>query len=181
MTAFTYSTPQSSSLLGANVFDTTTTQEFGLGTRTTVRYGANNDLCADFVYIKAGAALSAGQLSELPQVSGTDSYIVDAPVTSTTAAAIADAVGERFPVCVPQVDIASGSYGWAAVKGQFEVLLAANCAAWKKLYTTATAGVVDDDATPTLLVEGLQAVAAITTAAKAPCVAQHDLVLLDES
>ena len=144
MTAFTPSTPQSSPLLGCNVFDTTTTQEFGLGTRVCVRYGANNDLSADFVYIKAGAALTAGQLCELPKISGTDAYVVDVPLTTTLAATAAPDQYDQIACCVPQVDIALNAYGWAAVKGDIEVLAAASASEGAKLYTTGTAGVVDD-------------------------------------
>ena len=144
MTEFTYKTPQSSSLPGCNVFDTDTQKNFGLGNRVTVHYGANSDLCADFVYIRAGAALTAGQLCELPKISGTDAYVVDVPLTTTLAATAAPDQFDKIACCIPQVDIPSGSYGWAAVKGDIEVLAAASASEGAKLYTTGTAGVLDD-------------------------------------
>ena len=52
-----------------------------------------------------------------------------------------------------QVAFASGEYGWVAIAGKFTGFVGASCVQDVKLYTTATAGLVDD--TATTLVSGV--------------------------
>lgn len=85
--------------------------------------------------------------------------------------------------CIPQFAVASGQYFWAPV-GPFgstrddgttyKVNAAASCAANVKLYTTATAGVVDDTATD--LIAGLLLTETIVGAESADCHAVDRLV-----
>jgi hypothetical protein len=86
---------------------------------------------------------------------------------------------------VPQFAVAAANeYFWAPIgpiaattfdgSTTFKVNAAANCATDVKLYTTATAGVVDDTATD--LVAGLQLTETITTARAANCIAQCRMV-----
>jgi hypothetical protein len=72
-------------------------------------------------------------------------------------------------VGIVQVATTAGSYAWALVKGSGRVKAAASCAADVVLYTTATAGVVDDASTDKIV--GLRLDAAVTTADDAPCTA----------
>lgn len=86
-------------------------------------------------------------------------------------------------VCIPQFAVADNEYFWAPVgpffkredgSTTFKVKAALNCAADVKLYTTATAGVVDDTATD--LIAGLLLTETITTAEAADCIAFQKLV-----
>jgi len=83
--------------------------------------------------------------------------------------------------CIPQFAVASGEFFWAPIgpiapvswdnATTFKVNAAASCAADVKLYTTAAAGVIDDAASTTDLIDGLQLTETITTAAAAKCIA----------
>ena len=86
---------------------------------------------------------------------------------------------------IPQFAVAAANeYFWAPIgpiaptaydgSTTFKVLAAASCAADVKLYTTGTAGVVDDAATD--LIAGLQLTETITTARAATCIAQCRMV-----
>jgi len=86
---------------------------------------------------------------------------------------------------IPQFAIAAANeFFWAPIgpiaatsfdgSTTFKVLAAASCATDVKLYTTATAGVVDDAATD--LIAGLQLTETITTARAANCIAQCRMV-----
>lgn len=169
-------------ILGSDPFSVSTTQEHALGTRATfqVKDSSGQSASLEALYCKAEATLTAGQVCELPLLRGTDAYEVDTALQTTNAASIADAAEEKFAACVPLTGFVSGEYGWFAVKGLIPVSLAANCAAQKLLYLTATAGVVDDTDT-NYLVEGLLPVAAITTATVADCIAFNDLIIKRET
>jgi hypothetical protein len=104
---------------------------------------------------------------------------VAVPGTTTTSGA------KPTLFAVPQFAVAStGLYFWAPIgpiaqysfdgATTFKVNAAANCATDVKLYTTATAGVVDDTATD--LIAGLQLTETITTARAANCIAQCRMV-----
>lgn len=93
-------------------------------------------------------------------------------------------------VCIPQFAVADNEYFWAPIGPiqpltpyndpttgapvTFKVNAALNCAGSVKLYTTATAGVVDDTATD--LIAGLFLTETITTAEAADCMAVQRLV-----
>lgn len=107
-----------------------------------------------YVYVEADEALAQYAACRLLEDGGADE------LTTTNSGAV------PTQVVVPQVAIASGSFGWAVAKGlSFSVLGAASCAADVKLYTTATAGVVDDAATD--LIQGLRLNETLTGAAAA--------------
>lgn len=85
-------------------------------------------------------------------------------LTTTTAGAVPQ------PVVVPQIAVASGEYFWGVCEGSgFSVLGAASCAKDVKIYTTATAGVVDDASTT--LIVGLRLDETLTGAAAATATA----------
>lgn len=89
--------------------------------------------------------------------------------------------------CIPQFAVAVSEYFWAPI-GPFRVredgsttfkVLAANAATSVRLYTTGTAGVVDDAVT-TGLVAGLALTETVTTQEAADCVAAQRLVAFCE-
>ena len=123
--------------LGVNTSDTSTTAEFDLGSEHRCDDGNT------YVYVEADEALAAYAACRLLEDFGADE------LTTTNSGAV------PTTVVVPQVAIASGSFGWAVIRGSaFSVLAAASCAADVKVYTTATAGVIDDAATD--LIDGLR-------------------------
>jgi hypothetical protein len=122
-------------------------QKFALGTRIHCIYGANKDKSAELVYIKATATLTAGYICELPEISGTDSYVVDTVLTTTNASAAAGGAGNTFRACVPAAAMVSGEYGWAFVKGIIPIFTGTLAVAGDTLHTTATAGLIDDAVT----------------------------------
>lgn len=81
---------------------------------------------------------------------------------------------EPAQVGCAQVALASGAYGWVIRKGYHTGKFAASCAQDVKIYTTATAGVVDDSATT--LVQGLKLITTITGAAASPAFADIEMV-----
>lgn len=111
-------------------------KEFPLGSETEV---VNSDgKISRYVYVEAGGALEAGKVYQ-PDVNGT----VKTGVTTTTVGVSA---------CIPQVAIASGSFGWALIDGVASaIFVAASCAKDVALYTTATAGILDDAVTKKVL------------------------------
>lgn len=99
---------------------------------------------------------------------------IAAEATTTTIADFPYKLG------IPQVAVASGSYGWfwrgpgGGVSRGIKVL-AANATLGKILYTTATAGVVDDANVDESVVSGLTLTATVTTQAATECSASIPL------
>ncbi len=87
------------------------------------------------VYVQAG--------SEIAQYNAV-AVAVDYSVVNLTTGAITDATGTGKQVGYAQTSIASGNYGFVQTSGRPKVKLAANCADRVALYTTATAGTLDD-------------------------------------
>lgn len=113
-------------LAGVNLTNVSTTAEFPVGTTVS----GNKNSVWEYVYAASGIA-------QYNAVCITGSG--NAMPSTTTHAVTAKKVG------FAQVAIASGSYGWVARAGfQLTVMLAASCAAGAQLYTTATAGTLDD-------------------------------------
>lgn len=116
--------------LGVDTTRVDDAQEFTLGACI-----QGSDGC-HYEYIKADEDLAAGATVAIREDYGA------VELTTTVSGSVPTSVG------VPQVAIANDKYGWAVRKGSgFQVLAAASCAADVTLYTTATAGVVDDAAT----------------------------------
>lgn len=163
--------------LGVDVFAADSTQQHQLGTRLSVVYGSNLDKSLECVYIEASAALTQGQICELPLIAGTDAYDVDAPLTKTNGATIADAQNEIFAAGVALATLADTEFGWFAVKGLVPVLVAASCAAKKPVGLTATAGVIDDADTDYEVVN-LYAIEAVGgSQALTDCFVPHDILI----
>lgn len=136
---------------GVDLSTTGTTQIFPLGIEICGNDGAT------YVYIKAGGAIAQYAACKF------DDTLNAVELTTTNAGS------EPCTIVVPQVAFASGEYGWAACEGLFTVKAAASCVQDVKLYTTATAGVVDDSVTT--LIVGLKIITTITGATSTPAYA----------
>jgi hypothetical protein len=113
-------------LIGSNLASTTTTQEQVLGTR---RSGTDG---TEWIYVQA-----SGVISQYFAV-GIDENYQAASLSNTTAA------GSPL-VGFAQIAFADDDYGWIALKGSnISVRTRASCAADVLLYTTASAGRLDD-------------------------------------
>lgn len=91
-----------------------------------------------------GVAMYVQAASEIAQYNAV-AIGFDETVVNLTTSAITEASGTSRKVgFASDVSIASGSYGWVKLSGRPKVKLAANCADKVALYTTATAGTLDD-------------------------------------
>lgn len=146
--------------VGIDLSRTSTTPEWNLGQIETMNDGV-------YQYIQADAAIDQYAILRIEEDFGaSEGTTTNLPATEPSACGIAVS------------DIASGSYGWAFIgPGVFTVLVAATCAADVKLYTTATAGQVDDDASGTRLFQGLTLTAATTGAGSSACRAAQRIVV----
>lgn len=124
-----------------------------------------------WVFAKTSEAVSAYQLCRL------SSALI--PLAIAAAAADIDSVVPYLGI--PQVDIASGSYGWfwrgpgGGVGRGIKVLAAASCVLNVLLFATATDGVVDDAVVTDDCIAGLTICATVTAAAAAECLATIEL------
>lgn len=139
-------------LLGVNITDTPTSNETGTALGTVV-HGTNGDR---FMYVLAG-----GAIAQYAWV-GVDETYSATELTITNAAA-------GHLIGVAQVAFASGDYGWVQVGGIARGNVAASCAADVALYTTTTAGVLDDatsaaGGTAMTRINGVVATTAVTAA-----------------
>lgn len=115
-----------SGLAGADFDLPTTDQKFPLGT---VQHGPDG---SEWIYVQANGALTQYYAA------GIDEDFQCAPLSNTTAA------GSPKPA-FPQVAFADNEYGWVPVRGSnISVKTRASCAADVLLYTTASAGRLDD-------------------------------------
>lgn len=125
--------------LGIDFSTPTTTRDFALGTEVE---GSDGNT---YRYVQANGALDIGALCAIAETG----EISEA--TTTTSGVV------PTQYAFPQVAFADDEYGWAVTRGEnFLVLAAASCAADVKLYTSATAGVVDDSSTSHDLLDGLR-------------------------
>lgn len=95
-----------------------------------------------YIFVKAAEAITqymAVTIGEDGQVHKATKALIDAR--------------EKFAVA--QVALTSGYYGWVQVKGPCTMLVKASCAADVKLYSSATAGYLDDDNTSQTAVLGV--------------------------
>lgn len=136
-----------------------TDQKFALGD-----YFYNPATATLYRYVDATAAITQYQFVKI----STNGLFTAAPSTTTLLPST-----EPGLVGCAQCDIASGSYGWVAVKGYFTGLFAASCVQDVKIYTTATDGVVDDASTT--LINGLKLITTIVGAAASPCFATCEM------
>lgn len=128
---------------------------------------------ARYKYIRASGATAAYACCHITAA------IRAIEITTTLMGTVARPTG----ICIPQYSLADGEYGWAPI-GPFYLredgsttfkVLAANAATSVRLYTTATAGVLDDAVT-TGNIAGLSLTETVTTQEAADCVACQRLV-----
>lgn len=109
--------------LGTFLTDVDATPTFTLGTATI----QNN---FEYLYVRAGAAIAAGDALILD-----NSVAAERPFRMTPATAVNQAVQAIAPVA-----IASGSYGWVLIRGRVNAKVAASTAAAAQLGSSGTAG-----------------------------------------
>lgn len=138
----------STPIIGAALDDTSSEAQFKIGTRISTESGGTA------VYCVASGAITQYQLVGINED-------FDAYAMTSTLAAQSDLVG------FAQVAIASGEYGWIHLNGSdIKVRTKASAAADAQLWTTASAGVVDDaTAAGAVKIDGVVLVAAAGTAA----------------
>jgi len=105
-----------------------------------------------WVYGQAQSAISAYNYVCIDEVG--DAYLGTKTLVDTGA-----------QVAVAPVAFAADEYGWFQISGVLSVLTAASCAADATLYTSGTAGQVDDSSTSQTMLAGLVLTTATTTAA----------------
>jgi len=135
-------------LIGSRLTDTTTTAEHRLGQRVTATDGT------EWVY-----CVSSGAITQYQAVGINEDY--DAYSMTSTLAAQSDAIG------FAQNAFAAGEYGWIAVRGtNIKVRTKASAVADTQLWTTASAGVLDDaTAAGAFKIDGVVLVSSASTAA----------------
>jgi hypothetical protein len=128
--------------------------EFELGTQVTANDGSV------WLYVHASAAIAQYD------VVGVSEAYEAAPLSK----AMAD---DGWIIGLAQVAFADNDFGWVALKGtkSLKISLAASCAADVALYTTSTAGTLDDASTSQTKIDGLVAVTSISTATSSTCIA----------
>jgi hypothetical protein len=155
-----------SGLIGHNLAATvagTTTNGAGapiaLGTRALGNDGT------EWVFVQAGAAITQY-----------DCVLIDEdyqaqPITSTLATEADTSSGDLIGFA--QVAFSDNDFGWVAVKGSnIRARLAASCVAHTMLYTTGTAGVLDD-LSAGVLINGVVSCTTITAATNAEIIASN--------
>jgi phage tail sheath gpL-like len=108
---------------------------------------------AEFVYARAAAATTRGQLVHL-----SDAFLGTLVTTASSPF--------NRPVGVFHTTLATNEWGWCQIGGQAPLDVAAGCVLNVRLNTTAVAGRVDDDATTgAKVIEGVTIIATTTPAA----------------
>ena len=143
-----------SNLIGVSLGYTDTSPSFNVGTTV------NLDDGGQAVYVQAASTVATYSAVSVR----VDNSVV--PLTTTNAA-------ESKAVGFAQVSIASAEYGWVQLGGKPVVNLAASCLPAVPLFTTATAGVLDDATVTGGLVEGIVAVTTASGATALTCVAGY--------
>ena len=131
--------------------------KFALGTRVTATDGSN------WMYVQAGAAIT-----QYSWLSIDENF--QAVMGTKTLADAGHGVG------FAQVAFADNDLGWVAVNapGNINVRVLASCAADVQLYTSSTAGVMDDTSGSQTLIRGVVLVVAATnTASTRECIAVY--------
>jgi hypothetical protein len=143
-----------SGAIGVTLSNVDTTSQFTTGTVVNTSDGSQA------VYVQA--------LSDISAYAAVAVYDTQkAQMLTTTLAATCKRVG------FAQTSIASGYYGWVQLGGKVLVNLAANAAPSVPLYTTATAGVLDDAVVSGGIVFGLVATTSISNATAVTCIAGY--------
>lgn len=128
--------------------------EFGLGNK------ASTSDCGEHIYIKAGAAITAGDVVQITMATGSATGV-------TTLLCDANTTTAGQLIGVANTTLASGQHGWACLRGvpYAGINVAASCVKGSPLYTTTTAGQVDDTSSSAHLIAGIETTATATGAA----------------
>lgn len=112
------------------------------------------------IYIKAGAAITAGDVVQITMSTGSATGI-------TTLLCDANTTTAGQLIAVAHTTLASGQHGWACRAGvpTAGINVAASCVRGSPLYTTTTAGQVDDTSSSAHLIAGMELTATATGAA----------------
>ena len=116
---------------GINVTEVSTTEDFTLGDRHTGNDGS------EFVYCQANGAITGDGYVVLLEVT----WQADMIDLTNSAAAFGKIVGTA------RVAFADNDFGWIQISGVTNIRVLASAAANAQLNSTATSGVLDDDAT----------------------------------
>lgn len=134
---------------GARIADTDASLVYPIGTTCCAR-NTTNGYVGEFVYMKGVANCAIGSWVLLNYDSGIVSLLVDA-----------DAGG----VGIAMAATTAALWGWFQIRGKAAGSLAASCADNAELYTTATAGTVDDVMTGQFQIYGARCAETVTDAA----------------
>ena len=140
-----------SSLIGVNLTANETTATFPPGTLANLSDGGQA------MYVKS----STSALSTYAAVSIGQNGI--ATMITTNIAATNPRIG------FAQTSIATSNYGWVVLGGQFQCNVAAQCSSSVPLFTTSTAGVLDDATVTAGYVMGLVSQQSISNATAVTC------------
>lgn len=136
-------------LPGASIATVDSSQVFPLGTKCCAR-NTTSGYQGEFVYMQGVASCAAADWVLLNYDNGVVSLLGDTNVGG---------VGVAMAATV------ASTFGWFQIRGKASANLAASCADNAELFTTATAGVVDDVKTGQFQVYGARAASAVTSAA----------------
>lgn len=139
---------------GVSLLDTSSIAGFTPGTVVNLSDGGQA------MYVRATSEISTYAAVLIDASAG-------AQMTTTTLAVANKRIG------FAQTSIASAFYGWVQLGGAPKVNLAANCAPSVPLYTTATAGVLDDATVSAAMVAGVVAKNTISNATAVTIVAGY--------
>jgi len=151
-------TVSTSNVIGVALGNTDPSAQFNLGTTV------NLDDGGQAVYVQAASTVATYAAVAVR----VDNSVV--PLTTTNSAS-SKAVG------FAQVSIASASYGWVQLGGKPRVNVAVACQPNVPLFTTATAGVLDDATVTAGLVAGLVATTSAASASAVTCIAGYPHIL----
>lgn len=137
----------------------------------------SNEYPIKLCYVKAAVAMTKRLAYLLFNDAGDTFANVDTALTTAVVAAFA-ASGDTRPLGIPLNDIALNSYGWVATKGIFPAESAAQInTANTAIYTSATAGKLEDATTSTHKILDAIFTATNTTAEAVNIFAARDLVV----
>lgn len=154
MTAATVSARVLSPLIAANFDDVSTDAKFALGTRA-----RSKD--AEYMYVRA-----EGTITQYDAVAIDENY--DAVALTKALADVGHTIG------FAQVAFTDEDYGWVALMGRnINCRLASACVADVALFTTGSAGVLDDISTSQTKIQGVHSVDTITNGAGSAIIANY--------
>ena len=136
----------STTIIGANVTANEAVAQFELGANIEASDGTK------YKYVQASEAITAGDFVTISSAG------LATKVRTTAGTQLGLEVG------VADTALTSSYHGCVTVEGNATGSVAANCAANAKLYTTATAGVLDDESSGQTLIGQTVAITAVVTA-----------------